>query len=37
MASETITIEAKDSDGNVLDSITLDVSTNETITITAGN
>lgn len=37
MAQETLTIEARDSAGNVLDTMELTVSTNETITIEAGN
>lgn len=38
MASETITIEARDGEGTVLDSLSIEISTNETITIsTSGN
>lgn len=37
MAQETITIEAVDSNGNTIGSMDLTVSTNETITIEAGN
>jgi len=37
MAKETITIEATDSSGYVVGSMTLEVSTEETINISAGN
>jgi hypothetical protein len=37
MAQETLTIEARDSNGNVINSMNIDVSTNETIEITSGN
>jgi hypothetical protein len=35
MASETITIEARDGAGDVLDSLEIEISTTETITISA--
>lgn len=37
MAQETITITAADSDGNIIDSMTVTIETEETITLSAGN